>query len=47
MDNIVREAKQRFDGAVEMQMSTTELVLFADGWLNGDEVMAKWWWSDD
>ena len=30
MDNIVREAKQRFDGGVEMETGTIQLLLFAD-----------------
>ena len=30
MDNIVREAKQRFDGGVEMETGTIQLILFAD-----------------
>jgi len=30
MDNIVREAKQRFDGGVEMELGTIQLLLFAD-----------------
>ena len=30
MDNIVREAKQRFDGGVEMETGTIQLSLFAD-----------------
>ena len=30
MDNIVREAKQRFEGGVEMETGTIQLLLFAD-----------------
>ena len=30
MDNIVREAKQRFDGGVEMETGTIQLLLFTD-----------------
>ena len=30
MDNIVREAKQRFDGGVEMETGTIQLLRFAD-----------------
>ena len=30
MDNIVREAKQRFDGGVEMETGTIQFILFAD-----------------
>ncbi len=30
MDNLVRDAKQGFDGGVEMETGTIQLILFAD-----------------